>query len=136
LSYFARELLEQNGDVPLIAARELMKGSSSHQWSPEILLTYPTGDSIELDIALIVDGKIMVGEAKSNSRISGASWSAKKAARRLVQAARVLTADEIVLATSKSQWAPNVFQSMDAAIDELWDGYRKPRVRPLTDCGC
>jgi hypothetical protein len=134
LSHFANELLDQNGDVPLLATEKLIKGSVDYGWSPEIQLTYPSGDSIELDIVLIVDGRVVVGEAKSNSKLSSGGKTATKAARRLIQAAQDLTADEIILATSTSQWSPNAAQSINAAIEELWRRGQKPTVTLLTGC--
>lgn len=132
LTHVVRELLQQHGDVPLIAAAYLARNQRLYEWSPEIELTYSNGDSIEIDLFMVVDGRVIVGEAKSNSRLTSAGRSAQTAARRLVQAALALTADEIVLITSQKNWSPNVIPAVDAAVEELWTDSRKPTVSTLT----
>jgi hypothetical protein len=135
LSYIVRDFLDQNGDVPLLASYQLSRGAESYVWSPEIALTYGNGDSIELDISMVRDGRVVIGEAKSNTRISGGRKTSTKAARRMVQAALTLSADEIVLATSRDDWSPSATVAISTALDELWTLSPKPQVTYMTAVG-
>ncbi len=80
LDQVVRDLLLTHGDVPLLAIAELSKRSSSVLWSPELEVTDSSG-TIELDMCLVIDGRIVVGEAKSNSTLSG-DKGAQEVARR------------------------------------------------------
>lgn len=59
-----------HGDVPLLAAADLIRGASSLLWCPELEITDDTG-SAEIDICTMVDGRIVIGEAKSNNSLRG-----------------------------------------------------------------
>jgi hypothetical protein len=129
LDQVVRELLAQHGDLPLLAADRLQSMRPQRPaflWVPELLVQHAAG-LVELDIYLIIDGRVVVGEAKSNGRLG----SSRHAAARMVQAAQMLTADEIVLATSQPAWAPGV----RAAIAVGWQRGPIPRVIELTGLG-
>lgn len=70
LDQVARDLLVTHGDVPLLAAADLIRGASSLLWCPELEITDDTG-SAEIDICTMVDGRIVIGEAKSNNSLRG-----------------------------------------------------------------
>jgi hypothetical protein len=101
LDQVVRELLRQHGDVPLLAVDELAQGGRSVLWSPEFAIVDDHGE-VELDIAVIIDGRVIIGEAKSNDMLAGGAKTNKKAAQRLVAAAQKLSADEIVLPVPQS----------------------------------
>ncbi len=130
-----RELLRQHGDLPLLAAAHLAKDKRSLLWAPELLVESNDGQSAELDLCLIIDGRIVVGEAKFNSRLATADKSAGKAAARLVRAAHLLSADEIVLATSRPAWTPGARRAMEQAIAAHWPIGPKPKLSELTSVG-
>ncbi|WP_406073139.1 hypothetical protein [Streptomyces virginiae] len=133
LDQVVRDLLKQNGDVPLLAAHHRAQGSGSVLWSPELEVTDDSG-SIELDLCLIVDGRIVVGEAKSNNTLK-AGKGTQEAAARLAHAAYLLSADEVILATSKSSWARGTRDAVAAAVESRWGGGPRPVVTELVDVG-
>lgn len=133
LDQVIRDLLNQHGDLPILAASHLGKNARSMLWSSEFSVVLED-DSIELDLCLIVDGRIIVGEAKSNG-ILKAEHGTQEAAQRLVRAAQVLTADEVVLATSCRRWAKDTYELVNEAIASHWSSGPQPRLVVLTNVG-
>jgi hypothetical protein len=134
LDQVVRELLRQHGDVPLLAVDQLTTGRRSVLWSPELIVSKGNG-TVELDIAIIIDGKIVLGEAKSNGTLGPGGKSPKNAAERLVATAQTLSADEIVLATSTPTWTPGTRAAIDAAVAAKWTRGPKPKITELTGIG-
>ncbi len=130
LDQVVRDLLEKHGDVPLLAAADLSQQASSVLWSPELEVTDDSG-SVELDICLAVDGRIIVGEAKSNRTLSGRKGT-EEVARGIARAAQLLRADEIVLATSRAAWARNAINAVQDAVSQSWTRGPQPLIRELT----
>jgi hypothetical protein len=133
LDQVVRDLLEDHGDVPLLASADLSQQSSSVLWSPELEVTDDSG-SVELDICLAADGKIIVGEAKSNRALGGRKGT-EEVARGIVYAAQLLSADEIVLATSQARWARNALNAVGDAVSQSWTRGPQPIIRELTRVG-
>ncbi|MFD5862803.1 hypothetical protein [Streptomyces chartreusis] len=133
LDQVVQDLLRQNGDVPLLAAQHLRQRAASVLWSPELQVIDAEG-TVELDLCLIVDGRVIVGEAKSNRTLK-ASNGTQEAAARLVHAAQLLSADEIVLATSKKAWARGTLSAVNTAVEEGWTRGPRPVVTELVAVG-
>jgi hypothetical protein len=129
LDQVVRDLIRSHGDVPLLAANRLRVGAESFLWQPESILSH-NEDLLELDICLIVDGKVIVGEAKSNNSL-GADKGTNEAARRIALGARLLTADEIILATSAAAWSRGTTAAVTDAIEKTWPPGPRPVVREL-----
>jgi hypothetical protein len=133
LDQVVRELLRQHGDVPLLAVDHLRRGHRAVLWSPELAVTKGNG-TVELDIAVIIDGRIIVGEAKSNGKFGG-TRTTTNAATRLVAAAQTLSADEIVLATTMPSWSPGTRAAVDAAVETKWTTGPQPAVTEIAGLG-
>ncbi|MFC8360823.1 hypothetical protein ACFUIY_13220 [Streptomyces griseorubiginosus] len=133
LDQVVQDLLRQHGDVPLLAAQQLRHNAASVLWSPELVVTDNDGE-FEIDLCLIIDGRIIIGEAKSNHTLK-ASNGTQEAAARLVHAAQLFSADEIVLATSKSAWARDTVSAVTKAVTEGWTRGPKPVVTELVSVG-
>jgi hypothetical protein len=86
LDQVVRDLLRQHGDIALLAVARLRQPQSSLLWSPELIIE-DTAKSAELDICAIIDGRVIVGEAKSNGRLGTGNRTPTSAATRLVHAA-------------------------------------------------
>jgi hypothetical protein len=128
-----RDLLVTHGDVPLLAAADLGRGTSSLLWCPELEITDATG-SVEIDICAVVDGRIVIGEAKSNATLRGDKGT-EDVAKGLAHAAQVLSADEIVLATSRTRWAKDVVSTVRDAVSKSWARGPQPAINELTRVG-
>jgi hypothetical protein len=133
LDQVVRDLLNQHGYLPILAAAQLGKDARSVLWSSEFIVI-DGNDSIELDLCLVVDGSIIVGEAKSNG-ILKAGHGTQEAAKRLVSAAQILTADKVVLATSKDHWTNDTYHLVAEAIETNWLRGPKPRLVELVRVG-
>ncbi|MGW4049508.1 hypothetical protein ACWENA_01630 [Streptomyces sp. NPDC004779] len=123
LDQVVRDLLMQNGDVPILATHQRSRDAGSMLWSPELEVT-GDNESIELDLCFIVDGRIVVGEAKSNNTLRSGKGT-QEAAARLAHAAYLLSADEIILATSTRAWSRGTRDAVVAAVAN--HGSRRPR---------
>ena len=132
LDQVVRDLLVNNGDVPLLAAADLGQRSAM-LWNPELEITDDTG-SVEIDICMVVDGRIFIGEAKSNGTLR-AEKGPEEVAKGLVHAAQLLTADEIVLATSRTRWTTDVVSRVREAVSGSWTRGPQPMVREITGVG-
>ncbi|MEV0182898.1 hypothetical protein AB0I54_26885 [Streptomyces sp. NPDC050625] len=129
-----RNLLRSHGDVPLLAAHQLRQKASSVLWSPELEVTDSDG-SIEIDLCLVADGRIIVGEAKSNNTLKGKKYGTQESAARLVRAAQLLGADEIVLATSQNAWARGTRAAVLKAVEDGWRSGPPPAVTEMLCVG-
>jgi hypothetical protein len=131
LDQLVRELLARNGDVPLLAADLISRDNRrSALIDHEIELTR-TGDTrpfAEVDICLIADGRVIVGEAKAANAIDNNQID------KLAKAAAVLTADEVHLATVHSAWKQGTTDTLRAALAREYQplGLREPDVRQWT----
>jgi hypothetical protein len=128
LDQVVRNLLKMHGDIPLLAATRLASGKRSVLWAPELLIEPRDGNTAELDLCVILDGEIVIGEAKSNSRLRAGRKGTAKAAQDLVRVAQLLSADQIVLATAMPAWAPGVLAAVEHAIATEWRIGPAPRV--------
>lgn len=128
-----RDLLVSHGDVPLLAAADLSRRASSVLWCPELEITDETG-SVEIDICAVIDGRIVIGEAKSTTTLRGDKGT-EDVARGLAHAAQLLSADEIVLATSQTRWANGVVSAVKEAISKSWIKGPQPTIRELIKVG-
>jgi hypothetical protein len=133
LDQVVHDLLTHHGDVPILAAAKMGHGASSLLWSPELELTDAVG-SIEIDICVVINGRIIIGEAKSNASLRG-DKSTEEVAKGLARAAQVLSADEIVLATSRERWATGVVQAVKDAVAANWTMGPRPLISELTRVG-
>ncbi|MEU8001443.1 hypothetical protein AB0B66_09820 [Catellatospora sp. NPDC049111] len=128
-----RDLLRDNGDVPLLAIARLRENALSVLYCPEleIVTARSGGPEVETDICVIIDGQIVTGEAKSNGSLDGSS---RKSARKIVKAAEILGANRIVMATSADDWAPGVRTAVDEALAAstpyFWRG--EPTIKEMT----
>ena len=129
-----RDLLDKHGDIPLLAAAHLATGKHSPLWAPELLVNLDLRTK-ELDLCLILDGEIVVGEAKRNGHLQTTDRGTTQEARRLVQAAHLLSADQIVLATAAARWARGVAGAVQDAIATEWQTGPRPKVVEVTSVG-
>ena len=68
LDQVARTLLQQHGDIPMLAADRLRQGARDFLWAPELSIQVEPSP-IEIDICAIVNGWVILGEAKCNGRL-------------------------------------------------------------------
>jgi hypothetical protein len=130
-----RELLDQHGDVPFLAGMKLAASARSFEDVAELDFYRPDQDNPdEIDIAAVVDGQLVIGEAKCVAEL-GNRKQTLRSIRKIIGVGDLLGADQILLATT----APGPWKERDT--DELLEATTKfrwrfdkiPRIRVLTD---
>jgi hypothetical protein len=136
-----RDLLDQHGDVPLLAADVVMSRAparpSSSAFEIELFEGNEGSPFAEIDFVVIREGELFVGEAKSNSELATSKKSRAVSAERLARAAVGLRADCLVLATSQEIW-PEVVEGVvvEAVVKTAQvSGVPAPRIEMLTGVG-
>lgn len=126
LDELAYQALRHNVRVPALALAAL--GADGHQarhlWSIELMLEGKR--QVELDFVALVDGHLIVGEAKSNPSLS--PKEAAKEVGKLLRGARLIQADVVVFATTGDAWS----NALRDAAGAHFDGINGPRLRTLT----
>jgi hypothetical protein len=128
-----RVLLEQNGDVPLLLAAHLRaKSRRKYGDVPEFELVHDVnGPKAELDLVANVDGMVVAAEAKSNGDLGGFRNAQKPAL-----AAKPLTADQVILASTMPQWVEKSSLNLRTALHQHDSPTGvSPRVRIVAGLG-
>lgn len=105
-----------NFNVPVLALH-----AASHQAKSVLAITdhefrLGQGDTVEIDVCAVIDGKIVLGEAKSSTSLGSTAAERKKKARRLRRAADLLTADKVLLASAASAWESSSLSAIEGAF--------------------
>jgi hypothetical protein len=127
---------KHNFNVPVLALHKLAAGARSVLGMTDHQVLFPRDDhaessdhdEVEIDLWGIIDGRIILGEAKTSNQLEATAPKRTEKVRELKRAAEALTADTLVLATAASSWAPS---SIDA-IKKAFAGARCD-VELLTD---
>ncbi len=110
------QALDHDIRVPILALSQLAEGARSVLIRPEADV-WRDGEWIaEVDLWAIIDGKVVVGEAKTDDRLDPERAKERKAASRLAQVAAAVATDEVILATTASAWNPTTITTMNAAL--------------------
>jgi hypothetical protein len=92
-----------------------------------VVVHRPEGDDVEVDIWAIVDGRIIIGEAKVSDQLETSDRREKKRCAALQDLATNLTADEFVMATASPTWSDRSKHNVERTIGSV------ARVRWMTD---
>jgi hypothetical protein len=84
---------------------------------PEAKVIHRDHEEIEVDIWAIVDGRVVVGEAKVGDRLETTKATEARRADRLGALLRDLGADEFVMATEKDQCHSRTRGNIERAIE-------------------
>jgi hypothetical protein len=131
-----REMLADNGDVPLLAAHYVGARSAVFADVPELDFRYTVGRPKEIDLVALADGEVIVGEAKKNASLGSAS-DRKSAVTKLITIAGMLRSDQLLLCTTE----PAAWNGSDtgllrqAVADNAWVDGRQPSLRVITGLG-
>lgn len=129
-----RELLDQNGDVPLLAGQELARTSRIFEDIAE--LDFQRSDAEEpdeIDIAAVADGRVTVGEAKCVATL-GTTRESNQAIQKLIRVSDLIGADEILLATTApGPWEPkDTGRLLAAVVRHTWRFGSTPTISVMT----
>ena len=102
LAEVAYQAFSNNVEVPSRALARLAKNSRSFDEMPNVEVHKDNKGKIELDLWALVDGRIVIGEAKSGDRIKTNAAKEQEWLQRLANVAEAITADEVAFATATS----------------------------------
>lgn len=129
-----RELLAQNGDVPLLAGQELARTARIFEDIAELDFHRTDAEQPdEIDIAAMADGRVIVGEAKCVATL-GTRRESNQAIQKLIRVSDLIGADEILLATT----APGPWNQEDtgrlraAVLRHKWRFGSTPTISVMT----
>jgi hypothetical protein len=128
-----RELLEQNGDVPFLVGRALAASARSFEDIAELDFRRPDEDPDEIDIAALMDGRLIIGEGKCIATL-GTRREANQAIAKLLRVSDLLGADEILLGTTAAgPWEKSdTDRLLKAMAGHRWRFGKAPQVRVAT----
>lgn len=100
------QALKLNCHVPIGALAMLKKTSRAFAEAPELEVRIDPNTKVELDLLVISDGKIGLGEAKKSNKLDGTARDAKRWLHNLKLLCHAVHADFVVFATACDDWAP------------------------------
>lgn len=123
-----RKLMEHNGDIPILGAAYLRKNARHYVDDTELELHVPGRSKAfcEIDLIAVMDGEIVIGEAKRNPKKVGGVADLDK----LIDLAVLLHADVIALLSGEdAPWSPGQVTRLQERIgSQSWIDGRKPRL--------
>lgn len=105
-----------NIQVPILALAELSRSTRSFLYMPEAVVHRPGQDDMEIDLWAIVDGRIVIGEAKKSDQLESSDRREKQRCAALRALVADLTADEFVMATAGSAWLARSKNNVERTI--------------------
>jgi hypothetical protein len=113
------EFLRNNGDVPLLAVRRYAEFNRAYEinFEIELLAAGETRPCMEVDFAFLSRDGLVLGEAKSVSKLDGADEAERiRDVNKLLDAANILGAREVCFATTKS-WSTATLTTIARAVE-------------------
>jgi len=108
--------LDNNIHVPILAINNLATPARSMLHMPEVVVRRQGETDLEIDLWAIVDGRIVIGEAKKGDKLDETSEEEADRCQRLVKLAHDLTVDELVMASAKKQWSKRTVHNVEQAV--------------------
>lgn len=132
----ARELLAADAGVGILAAHHLRRSARRYDDLSEIEFLRCTSPVAEADLIAVVDGRVVLGEAKTTPSLGSRRQRTDKA-RKIATMASALCADEVILCTtSEIEWTPTDLEAVRSAVDKtLPENVPRPTLRTLTGLG-
>jgi hypothetical protein len=113
------QMLHHNGDVTLLTLDALRRESKdSFQFAPELSIKPKDAvkSTMEVDIPCIMNGKMIIGEAKSVDTLATKGVTAAQAAVKYRDLAEQLGAHGVIFSTSMPEWDETTHKAIDAAF--------------------
>ena len=124
------QALKVNCHVPIGALAMLKKTSRIFAEAPELEVRLDADTMVELDLLVIADGKIGLGEAKKGTKLDATAKGENQWLRNLRQLCHVVHADFVVFATASDDWATTTKERITSAFTPG----SSPEVRYLSNC--
>ena len=101
----------------VLALSELGQGAQSILVRPEADVYGDQGLLAEIDLWAIIDGQVVIGEAKTVDRLDRTRAGERRIAARMAGVAQAITADQVVLATTAPAWNDQSVAVMQEALE-------------------
>jgi hypothetical protein len=133
----ARELLRQDGDVPLLLAAHLRGTSRNYVDIAEVEATAsknakPLGES---DLVALCDDDLVVAEAKSVDNLGRSPREARRTVAKRLAFAQLLRANQLVMATAATDWGAASVTAIREVVSGSPHHAKAPIVRLVTGLG-
>jgi hypothetical protein len=125
------QMLNHNGDVTLLTLDALRRGSrDDFQFAPELSIKPQSAikSIMEIDVPCIMNGKMIIGEAKSVDTLAIKGMTAVQAAAKYRDLAEQLGASGVIFSTSMPDWN----EATHKAIDSTFGPYPHLKVYKYT----
>ncbi len=105
LDEIAYQAVDHNVRGPVLALDKIRGESRGFLFAPEMDVFEGAGRVAEVDLWVIAEAAIIIGEAKTTNRLAEAEPDELQTIGRLARVAKAVTAHELVLATTQPAWA-------------------------------
>lgn len=112
------QALDSDCHVPIGALAALKKASQAFAEAPELEVHFDGSTKVEIDLLVIADGRIMLGEAKKGDVLDGTKKAENEWLRRLKRVCEAVHADRVVFATACEDWAPTTRDRITGAFPQ------------------
>lgn len=113
------QMLRHNGDVTLLTLDALRRESKdSFQFAPELSIKPKDAikSTMEVDIPCIMNGKMIIGEAKSVDTLAVKGMTSAQVAKKYREMAELLGASGVIFSTSMPAWDETTERAIDGAF--------------------
>lgn len=118
------QAIKANAQVPILALARLKARARSFLYMHEAVVTAHGLPDLEVDLWAIVDGQIVLGEAKKSHLLEKTDREEKSRCKALRALAEAITADQFVMATASSEWGTrtrsNVSNLISPTVPVQW----------------
>jgi hypothetical protein len=116
LDEIAYQALDHNVRAPVLALDKIRAESRGFLFAPEMDVFEGAGRVAEVDLWIIAEAAIIIGEAKTTNRLAEAEQEEVQTIGRLARVARAATAHELVLATTHASWGERTTRLVGEAL--------------------
>src|SRR6266540_2018798 len=104
LDEIAYQALDHNVRAPVLALDKISAESRGFIFAPEMDVFEGSNLVAEVDLWIIADAAIVIGEAKTTNQLAEAEQEERQTIRRLMRVAKAVTAHKLVFATTQARW--------------------------------
>lgn len=115
LDEMALQAIENDARAPLLALDQYASEMRGFLFAPEMDVFQGNNRIAEVDIWVIGEAAIVLGEAKSTNNLGGSETEEKRSIDRLMKVAVAVTAHEVCFATTEQAWSPRTRRLVETA---------------------
>jgi hypothetical protein len=109
------QAIDHNARAPLLALESIRRQSRSFIFAPEMEVFDDSALLAEIDILCLVEGTIVIGEAKTVDQLGRSEAEERASLRKLLKVAEAISAHELVMATTQNSWSDRTTRILQEA---------------------